>query len=94
MTTEDLHELLKRLSMYLYDCSGAEATNRKKGVRLAVTEREIIALAVGMNCAAVFCEMEPQKPVSEMTVGDINRLATTCVCMLFETYDKIEASDD
>ena len=94
MTIEDLHELLKQLSMYLYDCSGVEATNREKGVRLAATEREIIALAVGMNCASVFCEMEPQKPVAEMTVGDITKLATTCVGMLFETYDKIEASDD
>ena len=94
MTIEDLHELLKRLAMHLYRCNGAEATNREDGVRLAVTEREIIALAVGMNCASVFCEMEPQKPVDEMTVGDINGLATTCVGMLFEAYGKIEELND
>ena len=94
MTIENLHELLKRLSMHLYDCSGAEAENKEKGVKLEITEREIIALAVGLNCACVFCTLEPQKPVAEMTAEDIEGLATTCVGMLFETYDKIEASDD
>ena len=91
MTIENLHELLKRLSMYLYDCSGAEGEYKEKGVKIEVTEREIIALAVGLNCACVFCTLEPQKPVAEMTAEDIEGLATTCVGMLFETYDKIEA---
>jgi len=94
MTNEDLHELLKRLAMHLYNCNGAEATNREDGVRLAVTEREIIALAVGLNCADVFCTMEPQKPVAEMTAEDIKELATTCAGMLIETYYKIDELND
>jgi len=94
MTIENLHELLKRLSMYLYDCSGAEAEHKETGVKREVTEREIIALAVGMNCACVFCTMEPQKPVAEMTAEDIKGLATTCAGMLIETYYKIDELND
>ena len=94
MTIENLHELLKRLSMYLYDCSGAEAEHKEKGVKIEVTEREIIALAVGLNCADVFCTMEPQKPVAEMTAEDIKGLATTCAGMLIKTYYKIDELND
>ena len=94
MTIKDLHELLKQLSIHLYDCEGAEAEHKEKGVKIEVTEREIIALAVGLNCACLFCTFEPQKPVAEMTAEDIEELATTCVGTLCETYDKIEASDD
>ena len=94
MTIEDLHKLLEQLSIHLYDCSGAEATNKKDGVKLSVNEREIIALAVGLNCADVFCTMEPRKPVAEMTAQDIEGLAITCTGMLFETYSKMEALND
>jgi len=94
MTIENLHELLERLSMYLYDCSGVEGEHKEKGVKIEVTKREIIALAVGLNCAYVFCTMEPQKPVAEMTAEDIKELATTCAGMLIDTYYKIDELND
>lgn len=79
MTSEELFSITKIVSFRLYELGNVELTVDDGGVVDELSNREVAALATGVGSLDTLFKLTPPKPLSEMTMGDIDGVVQAIV---------------
>ena len=88
MTAEEFNKYILRINSYIYECTGADCTNKDTGNEINISERECMALACGLNAAHAISNLTPNKPVDAMTNEDIARDAESLFKTLADIFER------
>ena len=79
MTSEELFSIAKIVSFRLYELGNVELKADDGGVVDELSSREVAALATGVGSLDTLLKLNPPKPLSEMTMGDIDGVVQAIV---------------
>ncbi len=85
MTFDEFNLLSEKIADAMFRLNEAKARCPEKNLTIEFSEREILALAVGLSSTQTFLEMIPPKPASEFTDDEVREL----VRIVFSTYAEV-----